>query len=751
MKKIYLLVALSSLLLVGLQAQTFEEKNGSLVFEAEDLDLKDGWKKQTRVSGFKGSGYINWTGEDQFRTPDKGILSAKIKINTPGKYLFKWISKVGKGDEKTEHNDSWLKFPDASAFYAEKPGSKIYPIGSGKTPNPAGAGGKGFFKVYINGTLDWTNRASTSDKDGHAIFVEFRNKGTYTIQIGARSADHLVDRITMQVEKRFGEEDKVLEGRVAVVADGNYRDSDDIAGTPVSLAILKAFGKNKKLVHYSHSCDLKPGDRDPGGKFREVQMQESCDGTASRWGGFDHIKFYNCQTEQDATINDLRDKINASSENNPLWLIEAGEPDIIWEAVNKAQRAKRKYLYIVTHHPANDRGDFHDLSDVMALGIPDDNLKRIPDQNVLLKKPLRTWHWARDHKDSRVRWLWDRGFRAQEDDQNYRSIRGDMDPSDAGMIYYWCTLADGGDENCDVPKLRELFNGYIDNDNNNEPDFTPPAGYTLTSDEGDKVNVNGTKDVAFGSNGKFIYLFNQTGDVDCNRSAFGSDPVPGVKKKCYIRNSADYTPPRTYVVSVDQDNIIKADGEQDIAFGANGNFEFLRNQTGDVKCDEETFGSDPAKGYPKKCFVRPSADFTPPPGYTLEANERENININEASDVAFGVNGKFIYLTNQNSNVKCDANTFGSDPEVGYVKKCFIRKAIITSIDGSVDESELAVFPNPSIDGIYHLSEAVSWNVFTIDGQIILSGSEQTVDLTNQSGGVYILKTSRNTIRLIHE
>lgn len=249
----------------------------------------------------------------------------------------------------------------------------------------------------------------------------------------------------------------IYQGRIAVVADGNYRDSDDIAGTPISLAILKALDLENRLVHYSHSCDLVPGANDPGGAFREAEMQISCDGTASRFGGFDHITFFNCQSQKAATIADLKDKINDSSETNPLWIIEAGEPDIIWEAVNMAEASKREFIFMITHHPANNRGDTYDLSDVMALGIPSTNLKSIPDQNTLLKKPLSDWHWARDHTNSRINWLWDRGFLAQTTAMNYPAIVGKFDCSDAGMIYYWATIKSGGDVSCDVPKLKKLF------------------------------------------------------------------------------------------------------------------------------------------------------------------------------------------------------------------------------------------------------------------------------------------------------
>lgn len=231
-------------------------------------------------------------------------------------------------------------------------------------------------------------------------------------------------------------------GRIAIVADGNYRDTDDICATPVSLALIAKTGNRRKLVHYSHSCDLRPAGRDAGQgdeTNRENAMQVSCDGTASRWGGFPNVsRFFNCRRQRSATVRDLKNAINASSSGNPLTIIEAGEPDIIFEAMDDANRAARAHVRIVTHHPNNDRGDNYDLSDVEALGgYRSGNTIRIPNQNDELKRALSSWNWARNHRSSNINWLYQRGQLAQQARWGYNGIRGDFDCSDAGMVYHW--------------------------------------------------------------------------------------------------------------------------------------------------------------------------------------------------------------------------------------------------------------------------------------------------------------------------
>ena len=120
-----------------------------------------------------------------------------IRINTPGTYRFRWRNRIGAGSNSTEHNDSWLRFNDATDFYAEKNGNRIYPNGSGQTPNPNGSSSNGWFKVYLSVSTNWTWSTQTSDNDAHQIFVEFDAVGIYTMEMSGRSKDHLIDRITL--------------------------------------------------------------------------------------------------------------------------------------------------------------------------------------------------------------------------------------------------------------------------------------------------------------------------------------------------------------------------------------------------------------------------------------------------------------------------------------------------------------------------------------------------------------------------
>ena len=242
-------------------------------------------------------------------------------------------------------------------------------------------------------------------------------------------------------------------GRIAIVADGNSPDPDDLGGTAISIALIKAAGLEDRLVHYSHSCDLVRDDRisEKAEKERHHLMQIACDMTARRWEGFKYLTFFDAIWQKEETINDLTWAIQNSTEDNPLWIIEAGEPDIIGMALQKTAKEKHKYVKVITHHPANDNaGDFYKWQEILDFGIEE---VRIPDQNIKLKVSIADWDWAKNHKDSRIQLIWTIGKLAEVDDV-VKFQKGKWDCSDAGMILYWITGANVNDG---------LMQGTVDN------------------------------------------------------------------------------------------------------------------------------------------------------------------------------------------------------------------------------------------------------------------------------------------------
>jgi len=174
------------------------EIEGLVVIEAEKDSLPLGWNIENDIDGFTGDGYLVWRGQDSFGNPGNGLISYYVNIVTPGTYRFNWRSRITIGDDITEHNDNWLKIPEADDFFATQGiTSKIYPHGSGKSPNPEGAGSDGWFKVYMNTVGSWKWDANTSDNDAHQIYATFGTEGTYTILVSGRSNGHGIDRMVL--------------------------------------------------------------------------------------------------------------------------------------------------------------------------------------------------------------------------------------------------------------------------------------------------------------------------------------------------------------------------------------------------------------------------------------------------------------------------------------------------------------------------------------------------------------------------
>ena len=177
----------------------YVEKDGLVRVDIVNLSSENnGWNTSKELSGFVGSDYLIWTGSDNFNSPGIGKMNFSIQISNPGTYQFVWNSRIGTGTNNTEHNDSWLRI-EGKDFYGEKAstGDRVYPKGSGKTPNPEGSSKDGWLKIYMNKVGEWFWRSSTNDKDPFNVFVEFEKAGTFDIEISGRSKSHAIDQFVL--------------------------------------------------------------------------------------------------------------------------------------------------------------------------------------------------------------------------------------------------------------------------------------------------------------------------------------------------------------------------------------------------------------------------------------------------------------------------------------------------------------------------------------------------------------------------
>ena len=120
-------------------------------------------------------------------------------------------------------------------------------------------------------------------------------------------------------------------------------------------------------------------------------------------------------------------------------------------------------------------------------------------------------------------------------------------------------------------------------------------------------------------------------------------------------------------------------GTCDVAFGANGLFNYLYGKTGALIFNSATFG-DPVFGVVKAGYFK-NTPPAGPVGYTWCAAETGTYRLSGTCDVAFGANGSFNVLYGKTGTIVFDNATFG-DPIPGVMKNGFVRRANPVLADG---------------------------------------------------------------------
>ena len=247
-----------------------------------------------------------------------------------------------------------------------------------------------------------------------------------------------------------------FKGRIAFSSDGNYNDEDDWGAFPVAVAMLDAFGVTDKLVHVDY-CNILPKN-DP--RFYQ-EMVESVLGAAERYN-LPRSVLFDCQKDLDGAVESIKDAINASSGEDPLYYVLAGPMDVPSRGIEASNPDKREYVYCISHsrwndgYTSSDRDlHLHNKRDVIPSGI---NWIQVKDGNRNLAHPggvgrqsapeqWRLYHWLRDASDARLRWI----FTRLEAEQR-------ADISDSTMTYFLLT----GDEDADLTKLQDLLDaGHV--------------------------------------------------------------------------------------------------------------------------------------------------------------------------------------------------------------------------------------------------------------------------------------------------
>ncbi len=235
--------------------------------------------------------------------------------------------------------------------------------------------------------------------------------------------------------------------RLAVSADGNIHDRDDIAASPIEVALIAKAGRQKDVVYWGYADHYWQTVA-----AQEVDERVSVVNTAQMWGGYNMAVFRNVRNDGGAAISALTDEINKSTLNDPLTIMTLGPMQVVGKAIEQSNASARANVTVVSHSNWNDvhattfgSGEGLDAtrynwSKLGGLGV---NRRHIRDQNNGLDRPYDQFYWLRDSTHPNLRWLWDRGKVAG---------KSNFDCSDAGVTYYVLT----GDD-CATPSKLKVF------------------------------------------------------------------------------------------------------------------------------------------------------------------------------------------------------------------------------------------------------------------------------------------------------
>ncbi|BCE01179.1 discoidin domain-containing protein [Marinicellulosiphila megalodicopiae] len=270
----------------------------------------------------------------------------------------------------------------------------------------------------------------------------------------------------------------------------------------------------------------------------------------------------------------------------------------------------------------------------------------------------------------------------------------------------------------------------------------PPAGYIFAAHPNEEIHIKGQMDIAWGIDGDFVYLNNQTENITCENSSFDFDPAVGKTKQCFTKVSDNNDAPDGFTFIANGQAYFDVVGTMDIAFGAEGKFNYRRNLHADypntltLQCNRANFG-DPIPSVNKKCYYKSVPASQAPSGYEWVADEGKEVIINGEANLAFGTNGEFVYLNNQIGSVMCNNASFGSDPVPGVRKACYLQDLFVVSTTPTPDPDPEEVTTN----GIKHpgmMTPISQLNIlktrFANGHAVTIARVQEMFDLINRNG-----------------
>lgn len=108
----------------------------------------------------------------------------------------------------------------------------------------------------------------------------------------------------------------------------------------------------------------------------------------------------------------------------------------------------------------------------------------------------------------------------------------------------------------------------------------------------------------------------------------------------------------------------------------------------------------------------------------------------------------YIEFNNQTENVSLGRSSDGAEDWILFDVPTPSSTNSSLDIAETEHKIEIQAYPNPT-SGLLHLAEKANWKLYSSGGQLVFTDNSKTADLSSLSQGVYILKLSQHSIRVI--
>lgn len=245
----------------------------------------------------------------------------------------------------------------------------------------------------------------------------------------------------------------ITKGRIAIESDGNVFAPDDLGAIPCGIGILWKEGFLDNIVHIGYNNNPNPDRwantaKDQPGLEQFHEFRAIIDGTVEQFGLRAAIVFNYADSNDIARATEnLTKEIDASSADNPLYIVEAGAMIYLYRAFAASDITKHQFVTVITHSGWNDIECYDSKRNENIVDILRDftsvKFDYIVDQNRGLRgRGSAGWtaiEWMKDSTDSRIAWLYTCAKRGDPSRWGFFNLNTEVDISDAGMYYYLVT------------------------------------------------------------------------------------------------------------------------------------------------------------------------------------------------------------------------------------------------------------------------------------------------------------------------